>query len=85
MKFIVNIENQNILLTFEQMNSIVKMLEGAETLTKKYVGDKQGEDGTAYLKLIEQYSAADSLGVHIISDEYYETRKLVTKLHMESK
>jgi hypothetical protein len=85
MKFIVNIENQKILLTFEQMGAIVKMLEGAEMLTNKYVGDKQGEDGTGYLKLIEQYNAADSLGVHVISNEYYETRKLVTKLHMERK
>jgi len=85
MKFIVNIENQKILLTLEQMGSIVKMLEGAEMLTNKYVGGTQGEDGTGYIKLIEQYSAADSLGVHILSDEYYETRKLVTKLHMESK
>jgi hypothetical protein len=66
------------------MQELVRGLDGAEKITNKYVGNKKGDDNSDYLKFIEPYCASDALSVRIMSDETYETRKLVTKLQMEN-
>lgn len=84
MRFIINVEGTPVLLTLDQMNELVKVLEGSEKITNKYVGNKKGDDNTDYLKLIDPYCASEALSIRVMSDELYDTRKLVTKLQMEN-
>ena len=83
MRFIINIESTPVLLTLDQMNDIVKVLENAEKINNKYVGDKKGEDGTNYLRLLEPYCASEALSLRVMSNDLYETKKLVSKLHKD--
>jgi len=84
MRFIINVEGTPVLLTLDQMHELVKVLEGSEKITNKYVGGKKGDDNTDYLKLIDPYCSSDTLSLRVMSSETYETKKLVTKLQMEN-
>ena len=84
MRFIINVEGTPVLLTLDQMHELVKVLEGSEKITNKYVGNKKGDDNTDYLKLIDPYCASDALSVRVMSNELYDTKKLVTKFQMEN-
>lgn len=84
MKFKLNIANKDVLLTSEQLTTIVEVLHGCDILNNEYIGSGKGDKGTGYAKLIRQLDTSD-MNISPLADDYVETLRLKTKLHDENK
>lgn len=84
MKFKINIANKDVLLTSEQLTTIVEVLHGCDILNNEYVGNNKGDNGSSYAKLIRQLDTSE-MNISPLADDFVETLKLRTKLHDENK
>jgi len=85
MKFKIEICGTSVLLDYNQLNTVLNALEGAERIEEKYIGSNQGTNGTNYLKLIRPYQPMDHFRLNGMTDEEYGALQLVTKLEDEKK
>lgn len=84
MRFKLTIANKDVLLTGEQLNTIIETLHGCDMLNSEYIGSGKGDNGTGYAKLIRQLDTSD-MNISPLADDYVETLRLKTKLHDENK
>lgn len=84
MKFKINIANKEVLLSAEQLTTIVDVLHGIDLLTSEYVGSNKGDNGTSYCKFIRQLDTSE-INVSPVSDDFVETLRFRTKMHDDSK
>lgn len=84
MRFKINIANKDVLLTSEQLASIIETLHGCDILNNEYVGNSKGDNGTHYAKLIRSLDTSE-MNISPLADDFVETLRLRTKLHDENK
>lgn len=84
MKYLVQLNNNQIILTAEQLETLTSMLDGCNYVEEKYMGNGKGTDGGNYIKLASTYRVTDQLALKIMTDEAYEAMQLVTKLHVSA-
>ena len=86
MKFLLELGNDNkILLTAEQLERLVDAVDGAEMLTNRHVGDKQGTHGynNCYVHDVLVKRTVDWLNIRPVADDYIDAIKLAVKLREE--
>ena len=83
MKYMIDVSGRKVLLTLEQLNSFIEVMDGAEFLTEKYVGNNAGTQGhnNNYIPVIESKAPHEWLNASIMTDHFCETIKLTMKLH----
>lgn len=84
MKFKINIQSKEVLLTYEQLDTLVGILHGIDVMANEYVGGGKGDEGTNYLMSVRKLNTADMV-FSAVHDDFVEAVRLKTKLHDESK
>lgn len=83
MKFKVDIGGTTMILTDKQLAAMTRVIDSAERIEDKYIGNNKGTGGGNYLKLVRPMAPSETLRVYVMSDSEYEAMKLVTKLEDE--
>lgn len=81
MKYIVKIDSIEVILDQDRLDQLVDLLVGTEKMDQVYIGNKQGDDGTNYSKLIRSYEPSIELPVRCLHDGTYTMRKMRTEAH----
>jgi len=86
MRFLLTVDGKNILLDERQLHEVMFILDNCEELKEIYKGDGKGSRGStkAYVDELHPIDQRGGFGVKPVSDNYYETLKLVAKLAKES-
>lgn len=80
MKLVINIGNVATLLSPEQLERLIDLLDGSEVLNNKYIG---GNHGSNYLELIEPIDIRRSLDLRVMPTMQYDGMKAITVMHLE--
>ena len=83
MYFKVNIVNREVLLSFAQLEALMEILLGRDTMLNEYVGNSKGDDGTNYRKVIRPLDLTE-VPVNALPDNFVEAMRLKTKLADEA-
>jgi hypothetical protein len=86
MYLMTKINGDDVLMTVEQMDTMVAILRSSARTFNEYVGGAKGDDGGSYVKLLRPAVTADSwLECRAIPDDWVEAMRLKTKMHDENK
>jgi hypothetical protein len=85
MRFTFTVGGTKLVMTAEQLEAMTHILEGCEMVYDHSVGKDLGTHGynNSYIHHIKPYNINDSLEVKVMTNEQYESTKLVTKLNKE--
>lgn len=84
MKFVLELNGNNILLDQANVNELVAALDGCEIIEHKYMGRKSNGD-SEYVDLIATKSLREIMRLSCISDTDYEAMLFITKQQAEAK
>ena len=86
MRFVVNVSNRKVLLTYAQLEKLEALLMTAEDWSEKWVGTGKGTTGSndAYIPNIHPFSPLEHLNLNVVSDEQVEAIKFVQKQQEKS-
>ena len=85
MMYVLPLNGQNVLVTQDQLDTVVTALLGAKRLSKEYRGRKAGDDGTDYSTVVRPFDTEEHLQLKPMVQDRYEALVLKTKLEDESK
>ena len=77
MKLLIEISGTKILVTPEQLDTIVNTLSASMTIENKYVPGKNGNPAS-YIDLLRPMSAKDMVRVSVLTDEDYDALTFIT-------
>lgn len=83
MKYVMSIEGNKVILTAQQLEAIIDIIDLSPTIEDHYVGNKMGDDGGNYKIRIGQLLADTKLTVRTMSSSRYDALVLKTKLEKE--
>ena len=83
MKFKVNIVNREVLLDAEQLETLITLLLGRDTIVNEYIGNGKGDDGTNYRKVIRPLDLTE-VSTNALPSNFVEAMRLKTKLADEA-
>jgi hypothetical protein len=78
MKFTINLNSQEVILTPEQVRQLSELLYGCEVLTSKYLGSGKGTNGNDYLTVVQPFDIRKEFKLSPLVDEEYDALKFVT-------
>jgi len=83
MRYQVNINGKNILLTQHQLEILMTAVQYADLLDQKHVGARKGSQGydNAYTPTIETKQPHEWLQASIVTDDFVDAVKLAMKLN----
>lgn len=86
MRFVVDISDHKVLLTYDQLEKLSALLCKTESLHDKWVGAGKGSTGSgnAYLTIIQAFNPIEQLELKVVSDEQVEAIKFVQKQQEKS-
>lgn len=85
MKYVLTIDSKDVLLTNEQVENLVAIIDGAEVVKAEYVGNGKGENGSSYIKLLDRPKLMDLLSFKVMSDVEYGALVTLTEVHKQEK
>jgi hypothetical protein len=87
MKCTLNIHGYKLLLTAEQLATIVDTINAVEYIGDEHVGKGLGDSGydLAYRRVVRPFDSIERLQVTVIADDVVDTLRLATKMFDESK
>lgn len=85
MKFIVNVDGTQMLMSYESMQELSKVFASCEKLVDYHVDKDKGTHGynMSYIHHIKPFNLTEDFKVKMMDDEQYEATKLITKLNKE--
>ncbi len=78
MKFTINLNSQEVILTPEQVRQLSALLFGCEMIERKYLGSGKGVNGNDYVYILQPYELRNQLKLSPLVDEEYDALKFVT-------
>lgn len=78
MKFTINLNSQEVILTPEQVQQLSSLLYGCEMLYTKYLGSGKGTNGNDYITVLQPYDIRKEFKLAPLVDEEYDAIKFVT-------
>jgi hypothetical protein len=86
MRFLLNVDGKEMVLDERQLHGVMFILDNCEELRQVYKGDGKGSRGSGnqYVDELQSLDPRGAFAVKPLSDNYYETLKLVAKLAKES-
>jgi hypothetical protein len=86
MRFVVDVSDNKVLLTYDQLEKLSALLCEAESMQDKWVGPNKGTTGSgnAYLTTIQAFNPIEQLDLKPVSDEQVEAIKFVQKQQEKS-
>jgi hypothetical protein len=86
MKFIVNVDGTQVVLSYEQMHELSKVFANCEKLIDHTVGKDQGTHGynMGYIHHVRPFNVTEDFKMKMMDDDAYGAAKLVTKLNKEN-
>jgi hypothetical protein len=87
MKFTINIQGYKVLLSAQQLETIIDALGTPEYIGEEHVGRGNGDCGydMQYRMVLRQFSTVEKLQLNVVADDTVETIRLSTKMFDESK
>lgn len=85
MKYIMLIDSQRVLLTHEQVEKIVAVIDGSETIKSEYVGQGKGDRGTGYINLLDTPKLSELFSMKVLSDVEYGALVTMTEVYKQEK
>ena len=86
MYLMTKLNGEEVLLTAEQMTTMIDILRSSVRLVNEYVGSPNGDEGGSYARLLRPAVSPDSwLECRAVPDDYIEAMRLKTKLRDENK
>lgn len=83
MKLLIDLNGKKLVVSPEQAEQLLDLLDGAEFVDTTYVGGTKGDNGTAYAQLVGKTKAGE-MAVSLMRDDDYNALVLKTKLHHEN-
>ena len=83
MRFLLNVNGKDLVLTDVQLYETMRLLDKCEELKQVYKGDNKGTRGSS-MQYADEVTPLDPRGafdVKVLMDDYYEALKLVAKLN----
>lgn len=82
MRYKITVSGVSLLLTQQQLETLMVAVQDAEQLSEKHVGSGKGSQGyqNSYVSILEVKQPHDWLGVSIVADDFIEATKLSMKL-----
>jgi len=77
MKLLIEISGTKILVTPEQLDTIVNTLSTSMTIENKYVSAKNG-NAACYIDLLRPMNSKDMVRVSVLTDEDYDALTFIT-------
>ena len=86
MRFVLTVDSKDMVLDERQLHGVTFILDNCEEMRQVYKGDGKGSKGdrNQYADEIHKLDPRGAFAVKPLSDNYYETLKLVAKLAKES-
>ena len=87
MRFVLSVDGKDMVLDERQLHGVMFILDNCEELRQVYKGDGKGSRGGS-LQYVDELHPVDQRGgftVKPLSDQYYDTIKLVAKLAKDDK
>lgn len=84
MKFKVPLFGQTVLVSGEQLERILEIVDDCDTANEEWVGPEKGTNGTSYMLRVATLSV-DKVNLSVMMDDTIETLRLATKLYDQSK
>lgn len=85
MKYVLGVDSQRVLLTAKQVEALAAVLEGAEIVKSDYVGSGKGEDGGAYVTVLDRPKLMDLLSLKLMSNTEYNALVTFTEVYKQNK
>jgi len=82
MRFLLNVDGKDMVLDERQLHDVMSILDNCEEMKQQYKGDGKGIRGSSlqYADELRPVDPRGEFGVKLLSDNYYDTLKLVAKL-----
>jgi hypothetical protein len=86
MRFLFSVDGKDLVLDEHQLKTVMDILDNCEELKQVYKGDGKGSRGSSlqYVDELHPLDLRGGLTVKPLSDNYYDTIKLVAKLAKDS-
>jgi hypothetical protein len=84
MKFVLELNGQNVLLDQANVDKLVAALDGCEIIEHKYMG-RTSTGSSEYVDLISAKSLRELVRLAVVSDTDYEAMKFIAKQQAETK
>lgn len=86
MRFVVDVSDNKVLLTYDQLEKLSALLCETEIMQDKWVGPNKGTTGSgnSYLTTIQAFNPIEQLDLKPVSDEQVEAIKFVQKQQEKS-
>ena len=83
MRFLLNVDGKDIVLDERQLHGVMFILDNCEEMRQVYKGDGKGTRGSTmqYTDELHPIDPRGGFSVKPLSDQYYDTLKLVAKLN----
>lgn len=78
MKFTINIDGTNVIVSATQLESIADALRDTEMVHSKYMGSGKGSNGNDYLQLLQPYDIRSQMVIRAMPDPEYDALKFIT-------
>jgi len=85
MKYIMLIDSQRILLTHEQVEKIVDVIDGSEIMKSEYVGQGKGNNGGGYITFLDTPKLSELFSMKVLSDVEYGALVTLTEVRKQEK
>lgn len=85
MKYVLSIDSKAVLLTAAQVEQIAELLDGVEVTKTEFVGQGKGEDGGAYVTVLDRPKLMDLLSLKLMSETEYNALVTFTEVHKANK
>ena len=79
MKFKINAFGQDVIVSFEQLETVFNTLIGCETLHPEFVGAGKGDGGGSYVAKLRPFNP-ERAAAHLLTDDTVDAMRLVTRL-----
>ena len=86
MRFILAVDNKDLVLDEHQLRDVLQILNNCEELRQVYMGPGKGArgDNRQYADEIHTLDSRGAFNIKPLASDYYDTIKLVAKLAKES-
>lgn len=85
MLYTIDISNNRVLLTHEQVDALDALLSGAPRIFQEFAGTGQGDNGSAYRTLVDSFMFEEHVTLKTMSSDRCAALQLAAKLAKESK